>query len=493
MLGRHADLDTVGAGLERLVDELGLCRAGDLLRTSLRRAVEHEGDRGGWRARKALGQRRSPHAQGRAERRALAHHDDGVAVLADKLEANRRAEDLVRRVEATRVERLADRLRRDLVDQEVVGDPRHHPAVAVATFSIGERRTEDVLVRVAAARARHSPALGEQGVPTSERFVVPGEKGEDREIGREPQARHHELEQEAEVTALVAEVRAADARVDVGVEVVELEAIDAEGPQLVGGFLLGVCDPEERPRVTKGGDRAWIAEVVEPLEGVGGEAFAGMTREPERHQAVLAAHREERAVRIARASHAARVGRVADGLVTFAQPERATEVHLVHVRRVISEHRGVDAQRAEGGAEVREAGGVRELALDPAFAVAGVVGERRVNVDDAPGDAPPAALSKLEGVGQAARPSGGRHASVRPRAGARIEPTVHLGVEGGVVRARSAIAARPQSKARDHPHPHGAQLTSSPHPRGCALRRDVASAAVVARTTRRPRCRASWA
>ena len=73
--------------------------------------------------------------------------------------------------------------------------------------------------------------------------------------------------------------------------------------------------PDQRTGVAQRGDRVGIAAVVEGLERVDVEPLARMPPKAEGHQGVFASDGDHRAVRVTRASHAARVGRIADRLV----------------------------------------------------------------------------------------------------------------------------------------------------------------------------------
>jgi hypothetical protein len=174
-----------------------------------------------------------------------------------------------------------------------------------------------------------------------------------------------------------------DVGVEVGVQVVDLDPVGREAHELGGGALLGVRDPDLGAGGAEGRDRLGRVGVV------GGVAGGGVARdvaiEHDRHERVFAAHREHDGVFVgAFAQRRHRRGRRRQESVVGGGEEQGRELFVRHRVVVVGERGVVDAQLAQRRAQVGQADRVGDAA-GTRVAVAGVVGVRRVQVDDPAG------------------------------------------------------------------------------------------------------------
>ncbi len=179
------------------------------------------------------------------------------------------------------------------------------------------------------------------------------------------------------------EVLLADARVDVRVEVVDLEPVQLALERPGSVDALGVRPPHQGPTRPEPRRRLRVASPQElrVLDGVLGQR----TQEPQRHELRLHAHRQGHLVPVfagdpIREDHVARAHQRVRRL--FVQ-EQVEEGRLPHVGAVVGQVGHVDARAAKGGAQ-RGLARVVVLPVHARVAVAGVVGVRRVQVHDGP-------------------------------------------------------------------------------------------------------------
>jgi hypothetical protein len=250
----HAHLGAVGAGL---IDRRGQRRAGAAGQLGDAAGVDPDdprGDRRRGQGRRQLGDRR--HGQREAWRRrwpatVVAHLDGGWR----RRWRRSRSRPACR---AARTRRTSGRRRCaasiacrvvGLGGQRDVAEPAHHPAVRVAALAVAQHDRQRVLVSVGAGRGGDVQPGGEQVVPPRQRRRRRLEERQQRQIGLGAVgALLGELQDRLDrAVGRQPEVVAADVGIEVGVQVVDLDAVGREGDELGGGALLGVRDPHQPP------------------------------------------------------------------------------------------------------------------------------------------------------------------------------------------------------------------------------------------------------
>ncbi len=271
-----------------------------------------------------------------------------------------------------------------ICDVDDVAEPPQDPAVRVTALAVGEHDRQCVLVCVASGGRGQVMALGEHRVPAIDRRLVRRQERQQREIrlGMTRVGVGEVRRRGDRASRIEVQERAADLRIDVRVEVVDLDAVGQQRAQLLDRMLLGVGDPRQAAGIAERGDRRGVdgvVRVVALLDGAG-----HVVVQHHRHQIVLAADGEQHLLAVV-AEHPRRdlIGAVHHRLIGAAHVEQRREILVRHRRVVIGERGEVDMLDAQREAQIVEAWLVRNAHRIARMVVAGVVRIRRVQVHDA--------------------------------------------------------------------------------------------------------------
>ena len=181
-------------------------------------------------------------------------------------------------------------------------------------------------MRVAAGGRRELAALAEQRVPLVDRGLIRRQEREQREIGLGVAGvRIGELDRARDrARGVEPEEVVADVRIDVRVQVVDLDAV-GRGSRSCSSDLLSVCAIQTSPPASR--NAATAAAIVAVVEVVAlGDRAGDVAIEHDRHQLVLAADRDQRPRGRRRTSSATRSGRAARSSPAASVPRMLNSV-----------------------------------------------------------------------------------------------------------------------------------------------------------------------